>query len=523
MRKRRALPTLYLACLVGGVGVLALHLTANVGGHATDSLFDVYLYNGLMFAATGAVLLRGLTIAAQRRAWLAMGAGLAFWSLGELYYSLFLEGAGGGGPGVSPADGMFLAMYPCMYVGLVLLVRANVRELRMSMCLDGLIVALAVAGVAAALFLPPILAGAHGEGASLTISLAYPVGDIVLLMFTISALGMTGWRPGRVWLLIAASMVISAVADSVYLYDTAIGAFESGTWLEGLWPASAVVLAIAAWTPWPRTARRRIEDWRLVLAPAIALVVALGMLSAGALSPGWLTAVAVALAAAAVLAACARLMLTVRENLTMLAGSRQMALTDPLTGLGNRRRLMEDLQVACRVSRPERPSRLVIYDLNGFKAYNDAFGHPAGDALLARLSARLQATVIAHGTAYRMGGDEFCVLLRGSRTVQQALEQASVRALSERGPHHAIGAAYGGVDIPGEAGQPGAALKLADERLYRSKVRQPALGPLPGTVAANGGPALQPVAPAPTPGAAAPHPIPAPRPSAPARSKPVTA
>jgi diguanylate cyclase (GGDEF)-like protein len=500
---------LYLACLVGGVGVLVLHLTANVGGHAADRLFDFYLYNGLMWASTGAVLVRGLTVAAQRRAWLAMGAGLASWSLGELYYSLFLEGAGGSGPGVSPADGMFLAMYPCMYVGLVLLVRANLRELRMSMCLDGLIVALAAAGVAAALFVPPILAEAHGQGASLTISLAYPVGDIVLVMFTISALGMTGWRPGRVWLLIAASMLLSAIADSVYLYDTATGGFESGTWLEGLWPASAAVLAIAAWTPWPRTTRRRIEDWRLVLVPAVALLVAVGMLSAGALSHGWLTPPAVALAAATVLAASARLMLTVRENLTMLVGSRHLALTDPLTGLGNRRQLMEDLQVACRTSRPERPSRLVMYDLNGFKAYNDAFGHPAGDALLARLSARLQATVLAHGTAYRMGGDEFCVLLRGSRTVHHVLEQASVRALSERGSHHAIGAAYGGVDIPLEAKQPGAALQLADERLYKRKDRPSALEAPEGTAAANGKPARHPAAPTLEP-------------VAPARSKPVT-
>jgi two-component system cell cycle response regulator len=492
------------------VGVLVLHLTANIGGRATDTLFEVYLYNGLMWAATGAVLLRGLTIAPQRRAWLAMGAGLACWSLGETYYSLFLEGAGGAGPGVSPADGMFLAMYPCMYVGLVLLVRANLRELRMSMCLDGLIVALAAAGVAAAVILPPILEGAHGQGASLTIWLAYPVGDIVLVMFTISVLGMTGWRPGRVWLSIAASMVISAVADSVYLHETAIGAYRPGTWLESLWPASAVLLAIAAWTPWPRAARRRIEDWRLVLAPVIALVVALGMLSAGALSPGWLTPLAVAFAAATVLAACARLMLTVRENLTMLVGSRRMALTDPLTGLSNRRKLMEDLQAACRVSRPERPSRLVMYDLNGFKAYNDAFGHPAGDALLARLSARLQATVIAHGTAYRMGGDEFCVLLRGSRTVQQAVEQASVRALSERGPHHSIGAAHGGVDIPLEAKKPAAALQLADERLYKRKDRPPVIDPLPGAVAANGRPARLPV----SPGL---------EPVAPAKSKPVTA
>ena len=99
---------------------------------------------------------------------------------------------------------------------------------------------------------------------------------------------------------------------------------------------------------------------------------------------------ALILATATVLAVCARLMLTVRENLAMLVGSRRLALTDPLTGLGNRRQLMEDLELACRMGSAREPWQLVLYDLNGFKRYNDTYGHPAGDALLARLSAKLQ-------------------------------------------------------------------------------------------------------------------------------------
>ena len=72
-----------------------------------------------------------------------------------------------------------------------------------------------------------------------------------MLIFTISALGMTGWRPGRVWLLIAASMLLSAIADSTYLHQTATDTYAPGTWAESLWPAAAVLLAVAAWTPWP--------------------------------------------------------------------------------------------------------------------------------------------------------------------------------------------------------------------------------------------------------------------------------
>jgi|HubBroStandDraft_4_1064222.scaffolds.fasta_scaffold05463_2 two-component system cell cycle response regulator len=462
---------LFLACLLGGLGVLVLHTTVGLGGPHTNELFDDYVYNALMLGAAFAVIARGVTVEAQRPAWLAMGAGVLCWSLGELYFTLFLEGPGNAGGRVSPADGLYLAMYPCMYVALTLLVGSHLRELRISIWLDGLIAGLAAATVAAALVLPPIIAGASGDVASVAISLAYPIGDILLLIFTIGALGVTGWRPGRVWLLIAASMLLNAIADSTYLYQTATGTYHTNTWLESLWPAAAVLLAIAAWTPWPRLPRQRIEDRRLVLVPAVSLLAALGVLVLGNVPTVQLTPVAVILATATVLAVCARLMLTVRENLRMLIGSRRLALTDPLTGLGNRRQLMEDLQLACRVACSSEPWRLVMYDLNGFKRYNDTFGHPAGDALLARLSDKLSTTVAAHGTAYRMGGDEFCVLFDSSVASEPALEQASVAALSERGPGFAIGAAHGEVSIPGEADVPAAILQLADQRLYQRKDR----------------------------------------------------
>jgi two-component system cell cycle response regulator len=459
---------LFLASLLGGVGVLILHLTVGLGGPRTNELFDDGVYNALMFGAALAVIARGITVKAQRAAWLAMGAGLLCWSLGELYFTLFLEGPGAASGGVSVADVLYLAMYPCMYVALTLLVGAHLHELRISMWLDGLIAGLAAATVAAAVVLPPIVDSATGDVASVVVALAYPIGDILLLIFTIGALGVTGWRPGRVWLLIAASMLLSAIADSTYVYQTTTNTYTANTWLEGLWPAAAVLLAVAAWTPWPRTVRRRIEDWRLVLVPALSLLAALGVFVYGNFHRQ-LTLPALILAIATVLAVCARLMLTVRENLTMLIGSRNLALTDPLTGLGNRRRLMEDLRLACRQARPEEPWRLAMYDLNGFKRFNDTYGHPAGDELLARLSDKLSASVAAHGTAYRMGGDEFCVLFKCAAATEVEISRASVAALCEDGPGFSIGAAHGEVGIPTEAREPTDVLRLADQRLYRRK------------------------------------------------------
>ena len=131
---------------------------------------------------------------------------------------------------------------------------------------------------------------------------------------------------------------------------------------------------------------------------------------------------------------------------------------------------MEDLELACSHARTSRPWQLVLYDLNGFKSYNDTFGHPAGDALLERLSDKLSASVTGHGTAYRMGGDEFCVLLEAA-TADDELVLDSVAALSEHGPGFAISAAYGEASIPAEGSDSAAVLQLADQRLYARKDR----------------------------------------------------
>jgi two-component system cell cycle response regulator len=112
---------------------------------------------------------------------------------------------------------------------------------------------------------------------------------------------------------------------------------------------------------------------------------------------------------------------------------------------------------------------LVAYDLDGFKAYNDQFGHPAGDGLLARLGRRLADTVHGRGEAYRLGGDEFCVLLERSGDEARPLLAAAAEALSERGESFEIGASQGICELHTEATTPSGALQVADKRLYANK------------------------------------------------------
>ncbi len=152
---------------------------------------------------------------------------------------------------------------------------------------------------------------------------------------------------------------------------------------------------------------------------------------------------------------------------------REQAVTDPLTGLGNRRKLTADLAAALRDSCPSRPSLLLLFDLDGFKDYNDTFGHLAGDALLARLGRKLDAAVAGVGAAYRLGGDEFCAHVQLQDQDSDAVILQACAALVETGAELSIEASLGVVLLPHEADSPDHALQVADERMYADKRTAP--------------------------------------------------
>jgi diguanylate cyclase (GGDEF)-like protein len=116
------------------------------------------------------------------------------------------------------------------------------------------------------------------------------------------------------------------------------------------------------------------------------------------------------------------------------------------------------------------PAVLLLFDLDGFKSYNDTFGHLAGDALLTRLGRALARAVAPHGRAYRLGGDEFCILvpLRGAEPAD-SVAQMGAEALHDEGEGFSIGASYGAVVVPDEAESPTDLLGTADLRMYAWK------------------------------------------------------
>jgi two-component system, cell cycle response regulator len=467
--KRLSVPRKIAFVGIGALLVLLLFYAAvtlwALGSAQLQDAVGRWVYDAVVLGAALVVLLRAAVVEEERRAWLALGLGLLLWALGQTYYSTVLYYADPA-PFPSPADAFFLAFYPASYLALVLLLRARVAHLEPLAWVDGLIGALAIAGVAAALIFPPVLEALGGSALGVAVSLAYPCADLVLLGLLFGGIAASRWRGELTWLLIAGALLLFSVSDVVYL---SVG----GQSTEALnlasvgWPLAFLLLAAVSWLP-GAAARATVADpgRRRIVAPILLATTGIGLLAVGSFQP--IGGAAVALGVACLLAVLARLAITFGQNTRMLALTHREAVTDALTGLANRRQLVADLEAALS-ARPAEDQVLALYDLDGFKAYNDSFGHPAGDDLLSRLGGQLAEAIAPYGKGYRLGGDEFCIL--GSTRVATSEEVCRVAedALSERGKGFSVTASWGMVRIPAEAATATEALRIADRRMYAKK------------------------------------------------------
>ena len=450
-----------------GLALLAYvaHIALGLGSPGLDDLFQHWVYCGLIVVAGAICLLRGLAVRQERAAWVVMGAGLVAWAAGEITWTLAYAGQADP-PYPSVSDVLYLAWYPASYVALLLLARSRTDSFRSSLWLDGAIAALTVAALIATLAFQPIVDATSGGTAEIAVNLAYPVGDLLLLGLVVVVFGLNGWRPDPVWLLIGGGLALTAVADGLYLVQSATDHNVQGTLLDVAWPTSALLLAVAAWQP--ARVRITIHDWVVIAVPAGCGLVAVQLLVYDHFERN-VNAVGVSLAAWALLLALARMALAFLENQRTLSQTHAEARTDSLTGLRNRRSLLADLEQQLAQASVASPRALLLFDLDGFKEYNDAFGHPAGDGLLVRLAARLADAVGASGEAYRLGGDEFCVLVSPGRGGIDPILAACSAALNERGEGFEVTSSFGVVVLPEEASTPTLALQLADRRMYARK------------------------------------------------------
>ena len=156
-----------------------------------------------------------------------------------------------------------------------------------------------------------------------------------------------------------------------------------------------------------------------------------------------------------------------RENARLIEELRELATTDALTGLANRRRVLEELDLSlARASRTGGPLAVVMLDLDGFKRINDERGHPAGDLILKKTAAALRGVVRQGDVLGRYGGDEFLLVVHGTLTQEDPLLDRAVEATRRE---TGLSVSSGVARYPADGGTAAGLIATADARLYETK------------------------------------------------------
>jgi two-component system cell cycle response regulator len=448
---------------LGCVGYAAILLT----GNATHPTLR-WVYPTIVIATAVSMAWRAVARQTDRAAWLLMAVAAFCWGGGQIFYNAFLANAASP-PVPSVADAMWLAYYPFTAAALALLVRRRVGHLPRAYWLDAAI-GVAATGAVGAIVTVDLVGAASSSGAGTlekVFAAGYPIGDFVLLLLVVGTMILGGWRLSPKWLMIAGAEVLFVLVDTLYLTGVSAGTWTDNAIISTGWPIGGLLIAAAAWCRDDENATSlRASRWSALATPAVCAAMALVVLL-------WdhfrrLPGLSILLASIALVLLIARLAELFQENFKLVRVKHREARTDPLTGLANRRALFGDLERAC--GRDAEPAILALFDLNGFKGYNDTFGHPAGDALLKRLGHQLgTVTRELGGRAYRLGGDEFCALITCDGRAAADLALWSCTALEEHGQGFTIDASWGLAELPC-AGGGTEALSVADGRMYTHKV-----------------------------------------------------
>ena len=461
-----------VAALCAGLAAFAVYTLGGVGRGSIDDLMGEWVAPAVQVVAAALAVAFGARRREERLAWWFLGAALVVTAGGDAWYAVFLADLPEP-PFPTWADALYIAYYPLTYVGVILLIKARAHAFQASLWLDGVIGALGVAAVAAALVLDPIIASSTGSVEAIVVNLAYPAGDLLLLALVMIGSALMGRRAARGWYALAAGLVLWAFADSAYLYQVAVGSYETGHWLDFFWPLGAVLLVPAAALGQGVERRRQSDRGWLLIVPVVWTVAAGTVLIYDHFTP--VSLVAIVLAALTLLASLLRTVYTFYE-VRSLADSRRQALTDELTGLANRRAFYEQVDGALEEARSGGASlHLLIVDLDRFKELNDTLGHHAGDLLLRQVGPRVRGAVPGARTIARLGGDEFAVLLTDRADKGRALAAAAAIRTALESSFEVdevtvhVEASIGISVFPQHGEDAGSLLRHADIAMYQAK------------------------------------------------------
>jgi diguanylate cyclase len=469
-RPRRSLVPFYGYLAFGLVAVVVFYrLPASLQNQA----FDLVGLSGVAAIVVGTRLNRP----SSSKAWLLMAAGQLLFVLGDIFWTIYEVVLHRESPFPSLADVAYLGGYVPLVAGLVLVVGARRPGRDLWSLTDGAMVAIAAA-VGSWIFLMAPLAMQSGETALGTVvSLAYPTADVLLIAVAASVAFTAETKTVSYWL-IGASLLAMIAADTLYIPATLSETYSTGSPIDSGWLVAYVLWGAAALHPSmrklsePTTGSEHMRFSRGRLASegiAVSSIPVMFLIQTVRGEPRYSVVVVLATTFAA--------LLVIGRKARLVASLDTAALHDPLTGLPNRRLLLDRLGQAFRsAERTGKPVGVIFLDLGGFKSINDRFGHEAGDDALITVGGRIEREVRASDTVARFGGDEFVVVAEGLEWVQaevlvERLRSAVSAPLEVRGSWVEIQVDIGVAveHLPSGSDDVTALLNTADRAMYRAK------------------------------------------------------
>jgi diguanylate cyclase (GGDEF)-like protein len=464
---------LFVALSVVGVLLFTTGVVSRPDGSGWDRFYDVILYNSAYVPAAAAAWVASVRVRAERLSWRSLSVALVLYVLANSLRTL-AAGTTGNGPYPPAIDVLALLSYLLLYVAMVGLIRARVPRFHPSMWLDGVIGALGTTSLGVAFLIGPYLHPSDGRAPVALINLAMPVMDVLLLALLVAVGSILGLRMDRSLLRVIVALLLVLAGDVVLFARMVEGTYVDGGPTELLWLVGICCAAFAAHGAAPRpvvAAERSRVGLRLLALPLICNLASLFVLAAG-----WgdaLPSAAAWLAIGCVIAAIARTAVTFRE-VRAFNEVKQQALTDELTGLANRRALLDTAARVLMTASARRPAALLLLDLDGFKEVNDSLGHTAGDHLLRQIGPRLQQALRPGELLARLGGDEFAVLLPeagldDAQELAERLRKLVLQPFPVEDIRLHVGVSIGVATAPVPAATVQEMLRCADVAMYAAK------------------------------------------------------
>lgn len=419
-----------------------IHLVIALSLPGTSTFWDLILYNALLIASSLWLILRKEILLA-----VAIGS----WTLASIYASV-IDVTGIALPITWSGFG-YLIIYPALFFYIIR--GQQLGKLSRSQILDSLIITLGISALLATLALA---ASSNANSSSeVFLLILYPIGDMVLIFLLI----LVGLRSGasREYFILLTAIVILTLSDVGYLWLYSNDRYSVGGMVDEGWLIALLLVTVAP--KLPQRSSRSLNTYPPIF---IALGLALSMLGWYALNPSEISLLVLGTSIATLLLAFIRMALALEEA-EQGKIHRELSVTDELTGVGNRRDFLARLSNIPL----DGSSTLLLLDLDGFKAINDAHGHTAGDGILREVAHRFRAALPAESYLARLGGDEFGVLTDRPAAPSAELSARLQRALAaplyigEQALDLSVSIGACAID---DGGNP---LERADAQMYRAK------------------------------------------------------